>query len=247
MKRTIFNNINEPYSLHDMNINRFDVEVDMLTIRTQSGMVRVSGVCEQVDGHIEIHDVDWDFSYAYVYEDFCGNAGSFSGKKMFLKDFINDFRKASLSVIDTNYGYNRVCYSGYLSKGETVSECAIEIYHLGDMVFCEQINKDNRPMKEVILSADGDLSLYSVPADVADNLVDVCNDFAINFVWHGGKSGKFLRLCGEQYVAFYTEQDFIDYLNEELYPQLKSEKIKTLGSFDVGVPEEYERVPRYNF
>lgn len=48
-------------------------------------------------------------------------------------------------------------------------------------------------------------------------------------------------------MAFFTEQDFIDYLNEELYPHLKSEKIKRLGSFNDEVPEEYRKYPYYNF
>ena len=32
-------------------------------------------------------------------------------------------------------------------------------------------DEDIQPMKEVILSSDGDLSLYRVPAEVADNLI----------------------------------------------------------------------------
>ena len=67
-------------------------------------------------------------------------------------------------------------------------------------MFYEQTD-DTREMKEVFLSADGDLTLYLVPADVAVNLATVANEFAFNYVWHGEKSGKFLKLCGEQYAA----------------------------------------------
>ncbi len=116
-----------------------------------------------------------------------------------------------------------------------------------ELVFCEQTDEDLRPMKEVILSADGDLSLYLIPAEVADNLVDACNEFASKYVWHGPNSGKFLKLYGKQYVACFTEEDFIDYLNEYLYPQFHSVKLKTLGSFDDGVPVRYQNFPWFNF
>ena len=98
------------------------------------------------------------------------------------------------------------------------------------------------------MSADGDLSLYLVPADVADNLADVANEFAINYVWHGENSGKFLKLCGKQYVAYYTEEDFIEYLNTVLYPDKPSKKLKTFkAADDEDVPEEYRKYPYYNF
>ena len=108
-------------------------------------------------------------------------------------------------------------------------------------------DEDIQPMKEVILSSDGDLSLYLVSAEVADNLIDVCNEFASEYVWHGPNNGKFLRLCGKQYVACFTEKDFIEYLNDYLCPQCKSVKLKTLGSFDDGVPAQYQNLPWFNF
>lgn len=47
-------------------------------------------------------------------------------------------------------------------------------------------------MKEVLLSAEDDLCLYAVPADVADNLNDVCHDFADFYVWHSAQNAKFI-------------------------------------------------------
>ena len=114
-------------------------------------------------------------------------------------------------------------------------------------MFYEQTD-DTREMKEVVLSADGDLSLYLVPADVADNLATVANEFASNYVWHGEKSGKFLKLCGEQYGAVFDETDFIEYLNTVLYPDKPSIKLKTFqAADDEDVPEEYRKYPYYNF
>ena len=127
-----------------------------------------------------------------------------------------------------------------------MGECTIEIYH-NNIMFYEQTD-DTREMKEVVLSADGDLSLYLVPADVADNLATVANEFAFNYVWHGEKSGKFLQLCGEQYGAVFDETDFIEYLNTVLYPDKPSKKIKTFqATDDEEMPEEYRKYPYHNF
>lgn len=164
---------------------------------------------------------------------------------IYLKDFISEFQNASFSILDEYYGQDRALYAGYFSKGNTMGECTIEIYH-NNIVFYEQAD-DTREMKEVILSADGDMSLYLVPADVADNLATVANEFASNYVWHGEKSGRVLKLCGEQYVACFNVEDFIEYLNTALYPDKLSKKLKILCSFDDEVPEKYKRVPYYNF
>lgn len=250
MKRTRFDNINPPYSLHDMNVIAFEVDGDKIIMQMQTGMIRLTKPATQVDGYVEFHDVDFDFCYAYVYEGFYGNVGNFMGKKMFLRDFINEFTNASFSIMDENYGYDRICYTGFLSKGGKMGECTIEIYHLGEMIFCEQSDSENCPMKEVILSADGDLYLYSVPSDVADNLDRVCNEFANQYVWHGPRNAEFLRFVGGQYVACYGVDDFIEYLNEYLYPEMKAVKIKTIGDFDCfadGVPEGYQNTPWFNF
>lgn len=245
MKKTVFYPTDAPYSLHDMNVIAFEVNGDNIKVKTQSGMVKTAPNFAQVQGFVEFLDVEWKWCFAHTHEGFYGNIGAFSGKKMYLKDFIDDFQNAGFSIMDTYYNANRVMFTGFLSKRKTFGECTIEIYHNG-IVFYEE-SDDERDMKEVILSADGDLSLYLVPAEVADDLANVCNTFASEYVWHGNKSGKFLRLCKEQYVAFYNEEDFIEYLNTELYPQKKSKKLKFLSHFDDDVPEEYKHLPRYNF
>ncbi len=248
MKITKFYNPEIPYSLHDMNVISFEIDGDNLILRTQSGMVRTAPNWDQVDGYLEFLDVNWEYCYATVCEGYYGNLGTYEGKtfkKMYLKDFIAEFQNAGFSILDEYYGQNRALYSGYLHKRDFTGECTIEIYH-NNIMFYEQTD-DTREMKEVILSADGDLSLYLVPADVADNLATVATTFASDYVWHGEKSGKFLKLCGEQYVAFFTEEDFVEYLNTVLYPQKPSKKLKILCGFDEEVPKEYARVPRYHF
>lgn len=134
MKRTIRENIKAAYGLHDMNVIAFEVKENDIIMRTQSGMVATSAPYGQPDGYVEFHDVDWDFCYVYIL-DFTGNTGTFSGEKMFLKDFINQSKVFGFSIIDETYGYNQTKYSGYLSMNRDVKECIIEIYHAGDMVF----------------------------------------------------------------------------------------------------------------
>ncbi|MBQ2989503.1 MAG: hypothetical protein IJD59_10400 [Clostridia bacterium] len=249
MKITRFYNPEIPYSLHDMNVIGFEINGDNLIMRTQSGMLRTAPNFDQVDGYLEFLDVNWDYCYATVCEGYYGNLGTYEGKtfkKMYLKDFIAEFHNAGFSITDEYYGWDRALYTGYFHKGGTMGECTIEIYH-NNIMFYEQTD-DTREMKEVVLSADGDPSLYLVPAEVADHLATVANEFASEYVWHGEKSGRFLTLCGEQYVACYTEEDFIEYLNTVLYPDKPSKKLKTFEASDDGdVPEEYRKYPYYNF
>ena len=61
-------------------------------------------------------------------------------------------------------------------------------------------------MKNVILSADGDSIVYSVPDEVADNLREYC-----------------LRFTKQINSKCYTEADFIEWLNQECFPNQKSE------------------------
>ena len=67
MKRTIRENINTPYSLHDMNVCGFEVSDQTLTMKTQSGLARTTlEKPYQPDGHVEFQRVDWDFCYVYI-------------------------------------------------------------------------------------------------------------------------------------------------------------------------------------
>lgn len=134
MKRTIRENIHAAYSLHDMNVIAFEVSGNDLIMRTQSGMVKTTPPYGQPDGHVEFHNVQWDFSYVYLL-DFTGNIGTFAGEKMFLKDFAAKFVPFGFFIMDETYGYNTTKYSGYLIAKRHHYECAVEIYHEGDMVF----------------------------------------------------------------------------------------------------------------
>ena len=47
----------------------------------------------------------------------------------------------------------------------------------------------------------------------------------------------------------FNEADFIDYLNEYIFPDEKSTFVKSLGWTDLGrdIPEEYQGLPYFNF
>jgi hypothetical protein len=134
MRRVIRENICAPFSLHDMNVIAFEVCGNDMIMRTQSGMIETVPPCSQVDGFVEFHDVQWDFSFVYLLG-VTGNVGTFTGEKMFLKDFLANTASFGFSVMDETYGYNMTKYSGFLLSNRRHYECIIEIYHEGDMVF----------------------------------------------------------------------------------------------------------------
>lgn len=103
-------------------------------------------------------------------------------------------------------------------------------------------------MKEVILSHDGEASLYLVPNAVADDLENYCREFASTWIWHGPENKKYLQDLGDgQLCAVFGAADFIDYLNKWAFPEQQSQFVKDLGCFNCEIPEEYHTCPKYNF
>lgn len=101
-------------------------------------------------------------------------------------------------------------------------------------------------MKHVILSADGDSIIYSVPDVVADQLEEYCSEFCCEWLWNSPDAAKY-RTGG---VVCYTERDFIDYLNTYKFPEQKSALVLNLGwtgSEGKDIPEEYRSLPYFNF
>lgn len=134
MRKIIRENINAAFSLHDMNVIAFDVSGNDIIMRTQSGMVETTPPYRQLDGFVEFHNVQWEFSYVYLLS-VDGNTGRFQGEKMFFEDFLKRYEQFGFDIIDENYGYNRTSYTGFLKIRRQFSECIIEIYHEGDMIF----------------------------------------------------------------------------------------------------------------
>lgn len=100
-------------------------------------------------------------------------------------------------------------------------------------------------MKEVILSADGDSVIYSVPDAVADNLNEFCTEFCDKWLHTSPKAEKYRTAHG----VCYNESDFIEYLNKYIFPDQKSVLVKNIGWTELGanLPEEYHSYPYFNF
>ena len=100
-------------------------------------------------------------------------------------------------------------------------------------------------MKEVILSADGDSVIYSVPDEVADNLDKFCIEFCDKWLHTSPKAKKYRTKQG----VCYNESDFIEYLNKYIFPNQISILVKNIGWTELGadLPEEYRNYPYFNF
>ncbi len=100
-------------------------------------------------------------------------------------------------------------------------------------------------MKEVILSAGGDSVVYLVPDEVANRLHEYCIAFCYEWMRKSPHAKKF-RING---VYCFDEADFIDYLNQYIFPDQKSIFVKNLGWTDLGqnLPRKYRNHPNFNF
>ena len=103
----------------------------------------------------------------------------------------------------------------------------------------------NYRMKNVVLSADGDRVVYSVPDEVAENLEKYCNDFCNKWLPVSPYAKKY-RIKGG---FCYNECDFIEYLNEWIFPNQQSKLVENLGWIDFGclLPKKYIGCPQFNF
>ena len=54
-----------------MNVINFEVMDNDIVMRTQSGMIKTTPPMGQIDGCVEFHNVQWDFSYTHLL-DFTG-------------------------------------------------------------------------------------------------------------------------------------------------------------------------------
>ena len=124
-----------PYSLHDAHIMELRAEGDTLRLVTQYGYVCTTPPFGQVDGDVELTGVDLESSYVYVmeYTDvLCGNCGHFTGRKMTLEDFLREYPRFYLDIMDEVYGYCQVKLSGFLGLAEQLLEFSIELYYTGE-------------------------------------------------------------------------------------------------------------------
>ena len=102
-------------------------------------------------------------------------------------------------------------------------------------------------MKEVLLSHDSKVCIYSVPDEVAEHLQDYCLEFSVNWIWNNPMGAKLLKNINGITCAVYGATDFIEYLNEWVFPNQNSRFIMQLDFYDYETPKEYENYPQFNF
>lgn len=100
-------------------------------------------------------------------------------------------------------------------------------------------------MKHIILSADADRYVYTVPNVVADHLYDYCMQF-IDWLRDAPEADQYRRISkgGSLYLA-YNEEDFISYLNQWVFPDEPSSMVENIGFHKI--PPQYKGCPKFNF
>lgn len=100
-------------------------------------------------------------------------------------------------------------------------------------------------MKNIVISADGDRKVYSVPDAVANDLQKYCIEFCTEWIWSSPYAKKYRTSDG----VCYNEEDFIEYLNTYLFPNEKSVFVKNLGwvDFRSKLPAPFCDCPEFNF
>lgn len=239
-----------PYSLHDSRICGMELNGDTLLLKFETGFMKKGSIIEQVDGNIEITKLDLDFCNVYLmeYSDvLCGNEGHFKGEKTSLVKFIGR-TDIYMDVMEETYGDNQLKLSGYLSTKDSCQECLIVLYYSGDVWY--QVYKKDTGMAKIILSADNDRSLYSVPAEVAGQIEDFCMEFGrwMHNSPHAGRYREQFEENGMLYTCVrYNEADFIEYLNCYAFPDQPSVLLEWVCKFDDEIPQKYEGIPSFNF
>jgi len=102
----------------------------------------------------------------------------------------------------------------------------------------------DRKLKNILLCADGDLMVYAVPSEVADNLEKYCYEFCSEWLWKNPHAAKYRTDLG----VCYNEADFIEYLNKWVFPQKQAVFIENLGKVnDKDLPRKYKDCPSFYF
>lgn len=103
-------------------------------------------------------------------------------------------------------------------------------------------------MKNILLSADGEISVFAVPDRVADSLEKYCLEFCCDWLHQSPDAARYRVKMGNTTVACYNEKDFITYLNQYICDE-KSILIETLAGVycEEDLPEKYVGLPYFNF
>ena len=103
-------------------------------------------------------------------------------------------------------------------------------------------------MKKVLLSHDGKMKMYLVPHEVADNLKEYCIHFGFDWLVNDPNAQKLRVITPSGIIGYiFGAQDFIDYLNDFIFPNQKSTLVGEMDFYDYEIPEEYKDIPWFNF
>ncbi len=99
-------------------------------------------------------------------------------------------------------------------------------------------------MKNIVISADGDRMVYSVPDEVGKNLRKYCMEF-LDWLYTNPKADKY-RMGG---AYCYNEQAFVEYLNKIVYKKEVCIFVENLGwiDFNLPLPDKYKDCQFFNF
>lgn len=103
-------------------------------------------------------------------------------------------------------------------------------------------------MKNVLLSADSEISVFAVPDEVANNLEKYCLEFCCDWLHKSPDAAKYRIKMGSVIGVCYNEKDFIAYLNQYVFAE-QSVLITTLTNVyeEDNLPIEYIGLPYFNF
>lgn len=103
-------------------------------------------------------------------------------------------------------------------------------------------------MKNVLLSAYSEISVFSVPDKVADNLEKYCLEFCDNWLRKSPNAAKYRLKMNGMTVCCYSEKDFIDYLNQYVCDE-PSKLIMTITGvyYKDKLPPKYASLPYFDF
>ena len=103
-------------------------------------------------------------------------------------------------------------------------------------------------MKHILLSADSEISVFTVPDRVADNLEQYCLEFCSDWLHKSPDAEKYRVKTGDTVGVCYNEKDFIDYLNQYICDE-QSSLVTSFTEVYPGdkLPEEYAGLPYFNF
>ena len=125
-----------PYGLYDMQIDKIKLVNRNLKLYFQNGYIKLQEPLKQVEGNIIIENIDLDFCVVYFISE-NGALGDFTGKKLYLSDFLKEYENFTFEVIDELYCYNQIRYSGYLNLPNKLSQIQLDIsiYYTGNIIY----------------------------------------------------------------------------------------------------------------